>query len=79
MTAVRVVTDHEELENVGQNTHVQIDAFIAAGGSATLPTPTAEGQILIAVTSTTFSVAQPLTSLEDGWLINDDGLLLVGG
>ena len=76
MTAVRVVTDHEELENVGQNTHVQIDAFIA--GNAT-PVPTSEGQVLIAITAAAFSVAQPLTSLEDGWLINNDGLLLVGG
>ena len=48
-----------------------------SGGA--FPTPTEEGQHIIAVTASAFVLAMPLTTLEDGWLVNNDGLLLVVG
>jgi hypothetical protein len=43
---------------------------------SSLPIPTQEGQVLFSVTSEEFSVATPLTA-DAGWLVNDDGILLV--
>ena len=48
-----------------------------SGGS--LPTPTAEGQHLIATTASAFVIAFPLVTQTDGWLLNEDDLLLVVG
>ncbi len=41
-----------------------------------VPTPDSVGQVLICVESGFFKVAQPVTSKE-GWLVNDEGILLV--
>jgi len=46
------------------------------GGTGTLPTPVNIGQVLFAKTATTFSVEQPLTTAQ-GWLVNEEGTLLV--
>jgi hypothetical protein len=46
--------------------------------STTLPTPTQVGQVLFCNDGSTFEVALPLTST-DGWLVNDDGTLLIVG
>jgi hypothetical protein len=45
--------------------------------TAGTPTPTAVGQILFAVDGTSFVPALPITSEGAGWLINDNGILLV--
>lgn len=37
------------------------------------------GQVLISVDGLTFSAHLPLTTLIDGWLINNDGIMLVVG
>ena len=41
--------------------------------------PTAIGQVLIAITTSSFSRALPITSLTAGWLVNAQGFLLVSG
>jgi hypothetical protein len=50
--------------------------ILSAGGS--LPPATQVGEVLYTVNGTTFSVQHPLTGLA-GWLVNDEGLLLVVG
>ncbi len=45
-------------------------------GESDLPTPTQEGQVLFALTAAEFTVQLPLTG-EYGWLVNDDGILMV--
>lgn len=118
MTAVRVVTDHDELENSGTVTHTQLDDYIdnakwllvtssvgpvpqaarrlkagsgitltdsGAGGDLTvaaivtssLPSPHRMGELLFAVTAAEFVPALPITTITNGWLINNDGLMLV--
>lgn len=52
-----------------------LDWTDASTGS--LPTPTQAGQVLFATTSGAFVQALPLTTLEAGWLVNNDGILLV--
>ena len=39
---------------------------------------TEEGQVLISTGASTFIVAAPLTS-DNGWLVNDNGIMLVVG
>lgn len=48
------------------------------GNRTNLPTPSQECQILFALTSTEFTPQLPLTS-DGGWLVNDDGCLLIVG
>lgn len=45
---------------------------------AGLPAATAEGQVLFAADGSSFTVETPLTS-SAGWLLNEDGVLLVVG
>lgn len=47
-------------------------------GGGDLPPATAVGQVLFSVDGSTFTVQQPLTS-QQGWLVNNDGILLVSG
>ena len=42
-----------------------------------LPVPDSPGQVLICITPGSFEVAQPITTLDDGWLVNDQGILQV--
>ena len=51
--------------------------FLDEGGSD-MPIPTQEGQVLFAVSAAEFTVELPLTG-EYGWLVNDDGILMVVG
>ena len=44
-----------------------------------LPTPTQIGQVLYSTTPNAFTPAIPLTSLTNGWLLNNSGILLVTG
>ena len=46
-------------------------------GSPGLPDATAVGQVLISVDGSVFTPQQPVTSEEAGWLIHDDGTLVV--
>jgi hypothetical protein len=47
-------------------------------GSGSLPSATQVGQILASIDGSNFSVQLPLTSCE-GWLLNEEGVLLVVG
>lgn len=57
---------------------VTLTQLLATGGGA-LPPATQIGQVLFSVNGTTFTVEQPLTEYGGGWLINDDGELIVTG
>lgn len=48
------------------------------GVGAGLPPATDVGQVLFSVDGSTFTVRQPITT-EEGWLVNDEGHLLVVG
>lgn len=58
---------------------VQEESFLNEhiGGSGTVPA-TAIGQVLFTVDGTAFAAEQPLTS-DQGWLVNNQGILLVTG
>lgn len=47
------------------------------GGSSGPYTATAVGQVLYSIDGTSFQACTPITSLDDGWLVNGDGTLLV--
>jgi hypothetical protein len=47
-------------------------------GSGSLPSATQVGQVLFSVDGANFTVRQPLTSCE-GWLVNNEGVLIVVG
>ena len=46
------------------------------GGTGNLPTPVNIGQVLFAKSATEFTVEQPLTTAQ-GWLVNEEGTLLI--
>lgn len=62
------------VQNPGANETLRI----AATGGGALPAATDVGQVLFSLDGLTFEVAQPLTS-DQGWLVNDEGTLLVAG
>ena len=47
-------------------------------GSGALPPATQVGQVLFSVSGSTFTVELPVTSAE-GWLVNNEGILIVNG
>jgi len=53
----------------------QVRSLTQQGGGA-LPPATQVGQVLFSADGTSFTVEVPITSC-DGWLVNDDGVLLV--
>jgi hypothetical protein len=61
-----------------QLTDVLEEILIQATGSSGLPNATQIGQILISTDGTTFSRKMPVTNLVAGWLINNQGYLIVG-
>lgn len=44
-----------------------------------VPAATTVGMVLFSTNGTSFTAEVPLTTLVDGWLVNDDGILLVEG
>ena len=61
----------------GSTGKVTISATGGGPVTGTLPTPTTLGQILFATTTGSFVAALPITTLNSGWLVNDQGYLLV--
>lgn len=43
------------------------------------PPPSQEGQVLYSLDGVTFTAQLPVTTEEDGWLVNEEGLLIVAG
>jgi hypothetical protein len=58
---------------------VTLTELLATGGGSGMPTPTQVGQVLICAFGATFTSQLPLTSTETGWLIDNDGVLMVVG
>lgn len=62
----------------------KLEASITPGildgyGEASLPQPTCCGQVLYSIDGNSFTAQLPLTSTSSGWLVNDNGILLVVG
>lgn len=72
--ALKVGVDNTNLSFTNKNT-VQ-EALEDLDGYLNAIPPNGVGQVLFAISPTKFSVAMPVTS-NQGWLINDDGILLV--
>jgi len=61
----------KQIVNPGANEQLRL--------TASLPPASTAGQVLYSLDGLTFTAQLPLTSWENGWLINMDGLLLVAG
>lgn len=57
----------------------QLPAGDTISGAGGVPAPTQVGQMLVSVDGASFAAALPLTSTSAGWLVNDQGYLLVVG
>lgn len=77
-TVLGSVTDTISYSTVFETSRVRaISGGIIPGGG--LPPATQQGQVFISVDGLTFTIEQPLTSYPDGWLVNNNGYLLVVG
>ena len=59
---------------MGSTVHLKTNQV--SGGGSGLPPATSEGQVLYSEDGATFTAEQPLTS-QDGWLVNDQGILII--
>ncbi len=77
---VELTTTAESIDFVGAGvTATNVGNAVTVNvGAGNLPTPSAVGQVLFSVDGLAFTVEDPLTSTE-GWIVNDDGVLLVQG
>jgi hypothetical protein len=75
-TQVAIFRDDDDLQfcDVANSTPVTLSDLLQGN----LPPATQVGQVLYSVDGLTFTVQQPLTS-KQGWLVNNDGELLVCG
>jgi len=67
-----------DIEETALRSSLIKNALKVGSGGGSLPTPDEECQVLYAVSPTAFTSELPLTS-PNGWLVNDDGCLLVIG
>lgn len=64
----------KRLDDIPENAFRPVLVNTSAGG---LPTPRQTGHVLFATTDSTFVVALPVTNYQAGWLVNNQGILIV--